>query len=141
MTESPDDSARQSAQTKPFRVLVVDDDAFMGQLIARLLARLGVPDTIVAASGREALQCIDNGNQFELALLDLFMPDMDGIELIEQLADRRLPMSLTLLSGHDIRYLQQARALAEKRGLHVAGILQKPVTAATLEALLQQMSA
>ncbi len=119
-------------------ILVVDDDVFMGQLIARLLKRLGVDDLQVAVSGREALGLVDSGKSFGLALLDLFMPDMDGIELIEQFAERRVAFPLVMLSGHDKRFLEQARALAEKRGLRVAGVLQKPVTAPGLEALLRQ---
>ncbi len=139
MTSLPDGTVPPPNSHDSMRVLVVDDDSFMGQLIARLLARLGISQTTVVLSGRQALRQIDDGANFELALLDLFMPDIDGIELIEQLADRTVPMPIALLSGHDARFLQQARALAEKRGLRVAGILQKPVAASDLEALLNQL--
>lgn len=62
------------------RVLVVEDDHSMREQLARGLSRAGCEVELVA-SGREALACVDA----EMILLDLGLPDGDGIELCGQL--------------------------------------------------------
>ncbi|MFW6081906.1 MAG: sigma-54-dependent transcriptional regulator [Desulfosalsimonas sp.] len=71
------------------KILIVDDEPDMLQLLARSLA----PDlgcrVETASSGKEALQILDNGH-FDLAVVDIKMPEMDGLELLE-LVKRKWP--------------------------------------------------
>jgi CheY-like chemotaxis protein len=60
----------------PARILIVDDDPDHCDLIARTLHRIGL-ETVSAANGWEALIALDTAD-FDLVLLDLMMPGMDG---------------------------------------------------------------
>ena len=73
------------------RALVVDDDAPTRALVTRLLQRDGFRvDT--AADGGEALPLL-GGRDYEIIVLDLVMPGMNGMELLEHLR-RQIPAAL-----------------------------------------------
>jgi class 3 adenylate cyclase len=79
-----------SAQPMPnARILAVDDDPMNRDMISRRLEKLGY-DITDAGTGREALQKLKDGN-FDLVLLDILMPDLDGFQTLEFIkADPRL---------------------------------------------------
>lgn len=64
-------------------LLVVDDDADNREVLSRRLERQG-HQTVAAASGREALGLL-GGQGFDLVLLDLMMPEMDGFEVLRRI--------------------------------------------------------
>lgn len=71
------------------RILIVDDLEVNRDLLARRVARLG-HEYAFAESGRHALRCLSQA-QFDLVLLDITMPDMDGYEALEKIkADPQL---------------------------------------------------
>jgi PAS domain S-box-containing protein len=124
-------------EVEPANVLLVDDDVFQLQLLARQLAVLGLEQVAACASGQEALNRLDAqpvGEQ--LILLDLNMPGMDGVEFIRQLVERQYTGALVLVSGEDTRILETAERLARAHHLTVLGHLNKPVQFEFLEALL-----
>jgi carbon storage regulator CsrA len=59
------------------RLLVVDDDANERELLAGVMTLKGC-HCVTAASGNEALDVIENGGEFDFALMDMHMPDLDG---------------------------------------------------------------
>lgn len=67
-------------------VLIVDDSSVMRAMIRRTLNLCGIPvgDAIEAANGAEALQQLDS-NWVDLAMIDINMPVMNGIELIDEI--------------------------------------------------------
>jgi CheY-like chemotaxis protein/tRNA A-37 threonylcarbamoyl transferase component Bud32 len=67
------------------RILVVDDSAENRDMLSRRLEREGY-DSVSAADGREALDRIAEGG-FDLVLLDVLMPEVDGYQVLEQLKD------------------------------------------------------
>lgn len=70
------------------RILIVDDRALVLFVMERALEKLDVAcDLVGARSGREALQALD-AQRFDLIITDLKMPDMDGVELTEQIRAR-----------------------------------------------------
>ena len=81
-------------------VLVVDDNATNRMLVRQLLRRWG-SDPVVATDGPEALQLLvaaaEEGNPFDVALLDFHMPGMDGIELATAIRDDPRLRSVRLL--------------------------------------------
>ena len=79
-----------SAQPMPnARLLAVDDDPMNRDMLSRRLEKLGYEVTD-AGTGREALQKLKDGN-FDLVLLDIIMPDLDGFQTLEFMkADPRL---------------------------------------------------
>ncbi|MGY1409005.1 MULTISPECIES: PP2C family protein-serine/threonine phosphatase [unclassified Luteimonas] len=69
--------------TEPARILVVDDTEANRDLLVRRLQREGHV-TATAANGREALECL-RARDFDLVLLDIMMPEMNGYELLAHL--------------------------------------------------------
>ncbi|MBI2784609.1 MAG: response regulator, partial [Gammaproteobacteria bacterium] len=88
-TMTPEDFG-MSAQPMPnARILAVDDDPMNRDMISRRLEKLGYEVTD-AGTGREALQKLKDGN-YDLVLLDILMPDLDGFQTLEFMkADPRL---------------------------------------------------
>lgn len=119
-------------------VLVVDDDDFMLAVVAGTLERIGVAQVTTCDSGFEALATIDAGGHFDVLLLDLNMPDMDGVELLRNLTARKFSGGILLFSGEDARILKTAKSLAESHHLKVLGALQKPVSMEALRAGLTE---
>jgi len=72
----------------------------------------------------------------DIIVLDLFMPILDGIEILRFLVDNGSPASLIFMSGKDKGVLHSAQELAFEQGMAVLGVLQKPFRASELEALL-----
>jgi EAL domain-containing protein (putative c-di-GMP-specific phosphodiesterase class I) len=120
------------------RILVLDDESFMLKLLNRILANLGFTSVILCDSGRAALESIDANSRPNLILLDLNMPEMDGIEFVRHLVERHYVGSLILVSGEDERMLQTAEKLVQAHKIPILGHLHKPVTPESLSLLLDK---
>ena len=70
------------------RVLVVDDSDFSRRILLSLLTRWGMRPR-ATASPREALQWVERGDPFDLAILDRLMPEMDGLVLARRIRKQR----------------------------------------------------
>jgi signal transduction histidine kinase len=83
------DSGPQTAAGLPGLLLVVDDDAANREVLSRRLVRQG-HEVRTASSGREAMGILGDA-AFDLVLLDIMMPEMDGYEVLGRIkADSRL---------------------------------------------------
>jgi phosphoserine phosphatase RsbU/P len=79
------------------RVLLIDDDELVSQVFRRLLERRGY-EVLAAGDGREGL-AVAEVNSPDIILLDLKLPDMSGLELLEQFS-RKLPgIPVVIVSG------------------------------------------
>jgi putative nucleotidyltransferase with HDIG domain len=84
------------------RVLVVDDDAAFGGLIAELLREKG-HDPVHFITPEDALEAIGEGS-FDAAIIDLVMPTMTGLELAGRVRARHPDTQVLILTGHgDLR--------------------------------------
>ncbi len=109
-------------------ILAVDDEPFMLKLLALTLANLGYTSVKTYDSALKVLRAIDVADAPpDLILMDLNMPEMDGIEFMRGLVKRDYPGSLILVSGEDERVLQAAEKLVQAHHLTVLGYLRKPV--------------
>ncbi len=93
--------AQQDGGITPSTVLVVDDEPYNVDLLTEELEELGL-HTVPAANGREALALIDE-IECDMMLLDIMMPEMDGIELLERLnaAGRLASLPVIVVSAVD----------------------------------------
>ncbi|HRE28953.1 MAG TPA: response regulator [Anaerolineales bacterium] len=101
------------------RILVADDEAIIRLGLRGMLAQLG-HEVVLAADGREALNSART-TQPDLALLDIRMPQMDGLEVVRAL-NQQQPMPIILLTAYSEQDL-----ITEATGLGVQNYLIKPV--------------
>lgn len=126
-------------KTSAIRTLVLDDEPFMLKLIGNVLAHLGLTQVSSCDNGRTALALFDGpGDPPELILLDLNMPEMDGVEFVRHLVERHYTGSLILISGEDERMLLAAVKLVQAHKISVLGHLRKPIAPDALAALLDK---
>src|SRR6185437_11846661 len=126
------------------KILVLDDESFMLKLLSRILSNLGFTSVTLCDSGRAALEQLaeaDANTGPNLILLDLNMPEMDGIEFVRHLVERHYSGSLILVSGEDERILQTTEKLVQAHKIQILGHLHKPVKPEALSALLEKWTA
>jgi CheY-like chemotaxis protein len=82
------------------RVLIVEDDALVGELAAGMLAELGF-ETILTHSGKEALERLSGDHRPTVVFSDIVMPGgISGIELARKVRDRFPELPILLTSGY-----------------------------------------
>jgi two-component system response regulator AlgR len=116
----------------PLRVLIVDDEAPARSRLRDLLAdcAAAVPTEVVgeAGNGREALELL-GARAADLVLLDIRMPEMDGIELARHLLSLPKPPAVVFTTAYDAYAIQAFE-------LRAVDYLLKPIRAARLEEAL-----
>jgi DNA-binding NtrC family response regulator len=93
------DAAREETEPMQRRILIADDNDLARQQLQKLLEsdqRLKV-DT--ASNGTEALEAICEQN-YSIVITDLKMPHLDGLQLIEEVERRRIPITIIVTTGH-----------------------------------------
>lgn len=121
-------------------VLVVDDDPFAREVMVELLASHGVTAVTTASSGVQAMRTLTELQPMpDLIICDVFMPEMDGIELMDWLSQQHYRGAVLLLSGVDLEMLDLARDLANANGIHLVGAYPKPLPNAVMAELLQNV--
>lgn len=80
------------------RILVVDDDESIRRYIVKLLSQSGY-DVSAVPSGKDALQALRAGQEFSLVILDILMPDMDGLETLSEIRKLSKDMPVLMLSA------------------------------------------
>jgi len=108
------------------RVLLLDDDRLMLELLTDMLEQVGVREVFAEASTRRALSTLEERSPDTL-ICDLALPDMDGIEFLQAAAARGFNGRVILLSGMDAGVRNAASELARVLGLRVAGAFRKPI--------------
>ena len=113
------------------RLLVVDDEPAICTLIKRVAEPLG----FVVQSLTEPARFLETLTAFQpsLLILDLKMPDCDGVQLLQQLKDGQSEAQVIVISGMDQRVLNTAEKLGRSQGLRMIGVLHKPLKRAELE--------
>jgi CheY-like chemotaxis protein len=110
----------------PTRLLVVDDESSARTYVERALRDAGYAvDT--AVGGPEALSIVEHEGTFDLFVLDVMMPEMDGHELARRMRDRHPDAKVLYFTGNLDRLLQEQTVLGKNEA-----ILAKPATMAEL---------
>jgi EAL domain-containing protein (putative c-di-GMP-specific phosphodiesterase class I)/ActR/RegA family two-component response regulator len=110
------------------KILVLDDEPFMLKLLDRMLRNSGYPQVSTCDNGQQALVLVGKVESYpDVILLDINMPQMDGVEFVRHLVEHRYLGSLILVSGEDERVLQSVETLVRAHKISVLGHLRKPV--------------
>jgi EAL domain-containing protein (putative c-di-GMP-specific phosphodiesterase class I) len=119
------------------RLLIVDEESGVTDLVGSVARKSGYA-VASALSGAGFVRLLESF-QPSLILMELHLPDTDGVELLRSLAARGCTASIVLISGVDERVLAAAHELGVSHGLTMCGTLAKPVPVAELQAKLAAM--
>jgi two-component system, NtrC family, response regulator AtoC len=113
------------------RILVVDDSELTCQQLSQVLS---APDrqVTVATDGTAALEWLIE-NPCSLVLTDLRLPKVDGLELIREIRNRDLPVTVIVMTGH-----ATVESAVEAMKLGAYDLIQKPIDTLRLEVLVNQ---
>jgi DNA-binding response OmpR family regulator len=114
------------------RVLVIEDNAELREYL-RVALEIEGCQALTAADGKQALKYLDgDGHRVDAVVTDLFMPEMDGIEVITELRRKFPDLRVIAISGRPgVDYLHVARELG------VTKTLRKPFDIAELMAAVK----
>ena len=114
-------------------ILVVEDDIQSAQVIEQFIERWG-HRAEKAESGKVALTKFKE-DTFDLVLLDIFLPDMQGYELIPQFKEINPGIGIVTMTGHNSRDLE-----AKVRRQGILYYMTKPLEKKNLKALINHIS-
>jgi CheY-like chemotaxis protein len=117
------------------RLLVIDDEPSFAQLVGRVAGELGYAVTVTT----EALQfrAAYLTEPPDVIVLDIVMPDQDGIELIEWLVGQGCRARILIISGYSPIFAEAAKLIGEVKGNLDVSLLRKPIKLADLRQHLQ----
>lgn len=118
------------AKGKRDRILVVDDDELVREVLASTLTFMGF-DVDLAGSGAEGLRLFLR-RPFDLVLTDLQMPGMDGLTLALQMKDESPETPVVLMTGHE-----KVKVLEMAEGSCVDSVLFKPLRLESIQKTIQ----
>ncbi|MGE5468919.1 MAG: sigma-54-dependent transcriptional regulator [Ignavibacteria bacterium] len=113
------------------RVLVVDDEADIRELLDMTLARMGLAADCAASVG-EAMKLLKEGTRYRLCLTDMRLPDGEGLELVRHIGECRPELPVAVITAHGS---MENAVSALKAGAF--DYLSKPVSLEQLRALVQ----
>ena len=109
-----------SPSASGIRILVVDDEESMRNVLNRILTKSGYEVTTVA-TGRGAIECASD-QEFDVAFLDLNLGDMNGVEVFKEIREVSPHTHIIFVSGDPA--LEQVK---QNEGIrHMAGFIKKP---------------
>ncbi len=125
------------SKVKQPTIYLVDDEPEMLALLGDMVEDLD----LTAVCYQKATLFFEQVTEFEpdtLMVLDLNMPEMDGIEVMRRLASMNNPPALILISGHDIGVLHSAEKLGSAHKLNIITSLDKPIHLNSFQLLLKE---
>jgi len=119
------------------RILIIDDERDIAEFIYDVAIDTGY-DAVAIYHSNQFEEIYSTG--FDVLVLDLVMPERDGVELLRYMAEQQSSPQIILISGYDTGVLHSAQKLASEHGLNVVATLSKPIVHEELETLLENLS-
>ncbi|MGZ7457692.1 EAL domain-containing response regulator [Pseudomonas sp. Ma2-10] len=124
----------------PLRVIVLEDHAFQRSVAVAMLRCLGCKEVFEAADGNEALSVLDKVGPVDIALCDLQMEGMDGVEFFQKIADSGLVKALIISSSVSADLRRTVKRLIVLLGINLLGDVEKPLNKDALDKMLKKYS-
>ena len=124
-------TATATAPASAIRVLLAEDETHLGTILEQYLTARGFAVTIVR-NGRDALERL-RAETFDVALLDVVMPELDGLEVLRLVREEPLPPEILVITGNGT--IETALS-ALKLGAY--DVLSKPYRMAEIDALVRR---
>lgn len=113
------------------RLLVIDDEADIARFIGTVAEGLGFQVTVTTEA--EAFITAFNDEKPDVVVIDVVMPNIDGIELVKYLGQAECDARVLVISGFTERYLTNTKILGEAFGLGSVTAMKKPIEITQLE--------
>ena len=123
------------AHENPRRVLIIDDDESVLKYMSLMVQQSGF-EVVVSSTIKPNLLAGFGPSDF--VFVDMQMPGMDGIQVLEVLARHGVKSRIVPMSGSHAEVLETAERIAKRNGLSVAGFLTKPFRQTELRHILEE---
>jgi len=120
--------------SKP-KIVIVDDESEIVEFLTEAASMCGFEPTGV--SDFNSFRAVYESSEVDVIVLDLMMPDTDGLEFLNYLGSRNCTASIVLMSGYDRRVLKTARQLALSEHMNLVATLEKPISFDDFESVLR----
>jgi DNA-binding NtrC family response regulator len=114
------------------KILIVDDNPNMSSLLSEMLEVFDY-ESVRASDGSEALNELKDG-KFSMVITDMRMPNMTGMELVQEVKSRYPKLPVVLISGYSVNELE-----SDDEPLKPDGFLGKPLMMSDIEKLLNSL--
>ena len=117
----------------PNRVLIADDDPVMTHLVTTIVKQQQC-EAVVAKDGREAYRILQSDSQFRAAILDMSMPFLEGLDLIQYMQSERRLNRIPIMM---ITAEQDIKVMSNSLAAGATAFLPKPFTPEQLESAIR----
>jgi two-component system, chemotaxis family, chemotaxis protein CheY len=131
----PEMTPKNLVKLPDVKVLIIDDDSMMRDLVRRMLRRLGIEGASDATDGAEGIRRIEvDGAEFGLVICDWNMPDTTGLEVLKSVRTTRRDLPFLMLTGRG-----DAASVVAARQSGVSAYMVKPFSMAEFETKIRAL--
>lgn len=123
----------EAIRGRSLRILLIDDNPGFRKSMVFLLAQKYGADVIDAASGPEGLALLKTGAEFDVIIIDLMMPAMDGVQTYHEIRRAGIVCRIVLMSAHP-----ESSQWEQAVGLHLE-LVEKPISEQALISILSEL--
>ncbi|WP_410498631.1 EAL domain-containing protein [Chitinibacter sp. S2-10] len=127
-------------QASQLNLLVVEDDDFQRHMVVEMLQSLGVTSINEVCNGKQALEVVRkmDATAQNIAVCDLNMPEMDGMEFLRHLGKESRNISVIITSALDRKVLSSVSRMVKMYDIELLGTVEKPILRERLQEILAQ---
>ncbi|HEX4507405.1 MAG TPA: response regulator [Alphaproteobacteria bacterium] len=118
-------------------MLIIDDEPDIGAILKYIAEDCGYEAS--ATLSADEFKAAYKNFKPTAVVVDLALPNTDGIELFRWLADQGCTLPILILSGFDDKVLESAKLLGEARGLRICGTVTKPMDIKGVRGMLEAL--
>ncbi|MDH5570662.1 MAG: response regulator [Gammaproteobacteria bacterium] len=119
-------------------LLIIDDEEDIAGLCEQIARSIGFATSSCTNFNKNS-SILDPENPPDVILMDLIMPETEGMELIQWLAQKQCTSKLIIMSGYGEKYLIPAQLYAESCGLNFNATIAKPFSIMDLKNVLEPL--